>query len=185
MLPTSNAGTNASAANVSQDYDIVIIARPLTADFSPISLDNIPAIPPTFRGHYHTTYTYLVQGQLNASRLGVADDGGFGRPPTNFFFIDPKERLASISRLRPVDADFSLSSSDEATLEGVYKIFSRERLSPAAIGEFFIGEPETVDAVDWLAYPHYPSNKVCTIIRLKQCCEAASFLCGSGSGYKF
>ena len=117
----------------------------------PLKLTHLPPPLPAFPGHYHHTYTYLIHGQLNASRLGLSDSDELAN---NHFFITPSERIASLSRLTPVDDD----EVDEEGDGGVYKMFARESLTAAEIGEYFTAV-HSLQTVDWLAYPHYPSNK--------------------------
>ena len=49
-----------------EEYDVVVVATPLTADVSQIKLPG----ELTFPGHYHTTVATIVQGQLNPEAAG-------------------------------------------------------------------------------------------------------------------
>ena len=49
-----------------EEYDVVVVATPLTADVSQIKLPG----DLTFPGHYHTTVATIVQGQLNPEAAG-------------------------------------------------------------------------------------------------------------------
>jgi hypothetical protein len=149
------AGDTGGNRTESKLYDMVIIASPLTPDKSKLILKNLPPLPPAVvNGRYHHTYTYLIHGTINVTRLG----GEEGDPafPSDHFFIDPTERIASLSRLVPVDFDPETETASE--LPEVYKMFSRELLPRESIEEFFT-EIRSLQTVDWLAYPHYPSNK--------------------------
>jgi hypothetical protein len=144
----------------SELYDMVIIASPLTSDMSQLKLTNMPPLPPAVSaGRYHHTYTYLINGQLNGTRLGGGD--GTAAVADDHFFIDPTERIASLSRLVPVD---SSESEDSTLLPDVYKMFSREPLKQADIEEFFT-QIHSFQTVNWPAYPFYPSNKEHTYIQ--------------------
>lgn len=139
-----------------RDYDLVIVARPLTPDQpSPLKLPASAVSPPLAPadGRYHHTYTYLVHARhLNGSRLGAEDERA--ALPDSLFFIDPVERLASISRLRPVNSDLAKESEEGS----VYKIFSGSQLTKEDLAGYFVGI-KSVQPVDWLAYPHYSSNE--------------------------
>ena len=49
-----------------EEYDVVVVATPLTADVSQIKLPGELSFP----GHYHTTVATIVQGQLNPEAAG-------------------------------------------------------------------------------------------------------------------
>ena len=49
-----------------EEYDVVVVATPLTADVSQIKLPGDVSFP----GHYHTTVATIVQGELNPEAAG-------------------------------------------------------------------------------------------------------------------
>ena len=125
-----------------QDFDIVVVAFPLTKDKSKVKLINIPEVYP---GEYQRTLAYLVHGTLNTAALGFNTDWSVTK---NIFFTDRADPVASISFLLPVD----FAPSQE--VPSVYKVFSREKLSRELLHEYF-SVIDDVELVDWLAYPNY------------------------------
>ena len=141
-----NLGYTTEMRTETAEFDIVVLALPLTQDTKSLQLVGVPEAK-TFPGKYQRTLAYIVQGSLNYTALGVTVDWA---QTENFFFVDAAEPIASIGRLTPVDYNPD-SDKDMAT---VYKIFSRSDLSKSEIGKYFSSEI-SVNTLDWLAYPDY------------------------------
>ena len=126
-------------------YDVIIIATPLTADTSDLRVDGERMVVP---GSYHRTVATLVQAELNVSSLGVA---AADWETSHYFFVAPEFPVWSVETMTPVD----YSPERDAELPPVYRLFSHQPLTEAALSKMF-SSIRHVSETDWLAYPHYP-----------------------------
>jgi len=126
---------------VTEEFDIVIIATPLTEDKTILKLSIDNQIQ-SFAGSFQRTLAYIVHGELSP-RFGV-------EPDDNLFFIDKDDVVASLSLITPVDYD----PDKDTTLPHVYKLFSREYLSDEQLAKYFSSVKDK-KIIDWLAYPDY------------------------------
>jgi prenylcysteine oxidase/farnesylcysteine lyase len=126
---------------VTEEFDTVIIATPLTQDKTILKL-SIDGQVQKFPGSFQRTLAYIVHGELNP-RFGVDVDD-------NLFFIDEDDVVASVSMLTPVDYD----PDKDSTRPSVFKLFSRQELSDDDLAKYFTSIQEK-KVIDWLAYPDY------------------------------
>lgn len=107
-----------------ENYDIVIIAKPLTDDLNmPIEFHNFDSTKNfKFPGQYQITYATFVKGTLRPSYFGCEDSFDA------IFSCDPnKTSVSSISRLSTV----------EGIVSDVWKIFSKISLEREVINKIF------------------------------------------------
>jgi len=126
----------------SMEYDIVIVATPLTADKSNITI--LPSSP-KFPGSFHTTVATVVEGEL----IPPMSEDYF---TTTNFYLSPDNFLVSIARLSPVDYD---PTKDKPA--SVFKIFSTRSLTRTELSALF-SDIKSVKVTPWLAYPSYSVN---------------------------
>eukprot|EP00088_Acartia_fossae_P008515 TRINITY_DN14071_c0_g1_i3.p1 TRINITY_DN14071_c0_g1~~TRINITY_DN14071_c0_g1_i3.p1 ORF type:complete len:499 (-),score=69.80 TRINITY_DN14071_c0_g1_i3:229-1698(-) len=126
---------------ISNEFDIVIIATPLTIDKTILKL-RINGEDQSFPGSFQRTLAYIVHGELNSD---FGDD-----PNDNLFFIDKDDVVASVSMLTPVNYD----PATDHELPHVFKLFARQELSKEELGKYF-SKIEELQLIDWLAYPNY------------------------------
>ena len=122
----------------SVDYDIVVIATPLTADKSNLTI--LPSSP-EFPGSFHTTVATIVEGDLIPTGT------------TTNIYLSPNNFLASIERIYPVDYDPVKDSPPPS----VYKLFSKRALTMTELSSFFTSI-KSVKVTPWLAYPDFSVN---------------------------
>jgi len=146
---TSSAGgyqvkysTDSSELEVEQ-FDLVVIASPLTSDKSGISV--LPSSL-VFPGSYHNTVATIVRGELIPQGIGYSDSS------TTFtnFFLTPTNPLVSVAKLSPVD----YNPVKDKDLPPVFKVFSTRPLSSTELSTMF-SNIHSVNVTDWLAYPSY------------------------------
>ncbi|XP_044007427.1 prenylcysteine oxidase-like isoform X2 [Aphidius gifuensis] len=128
-----------------ENYDIVIIGKPLTDDHDmPIKFRNFDSTKNfKFPGKYQITYATFVKGTLRPSYFG--DEDFFDA----IFSCDPnKTTISSISRLETV----------KGTVSDVWKIFSKTSLERQVINKIF-SEVVYVKEVKWKAYPQYNTRQ--------------------------
>jgi len=128
---------------VTKQFDLVVIASPLTSDKSTISIS-----PPTqvFPGSYHTTVATIVRGELIPQGIGYSDNSS---TLTNFY-LSHNSTLVSVAKLSPVD----YNPSTDRFLPPVFKVFSTKPLAPHELSTMF-SSIFSVSVFDWLAYPSY------------------------------
>ncbi|KAK7068469.1 Prenylcysteine oxidase-like [Halocaridina rubra] len=131
----------------SQDYDIVIIATPLTEDKSIIKFVNFTE-ELQFPGRYERIVCTMVQGELRPESLKMMRDEQLDE----ILVTNPRLIFNSFGKQYPVDADCAKSYPD------VWKIFSPRPISEDQMRVFF-EESNSTNVIDWLAYPHYDSNQ--------------------------
>ncbi|XP_033222178.1 prenylcysteine oxidase 1-like isoform X2 [Belonocnema kinseyi] len=133
---------------VSDFYDIVIIATPLTVDQEyPIKFEEFP--PETlfhFPGKYQTTVATFVHANLNTFHFGLEDeiDAVYSCNP-NF---------TNISSVGKVD---SVSEPKKGTLK-TWKVFTKENMTPAFMNKIF-SQVGDFKVKSWkAAYPRYSTE---------------------------
>ncbi|XP_064118017.1 prenylcysteine oxidase 1-like [Macrobrachium nipponense] len=131
-----------------QDYDIVIIATPLTEDKSNIKFTNFTE-ELKFPGRYERIVCTMVQGKLVPETLKFTDDD----PLDEILVTNPRLIFNSFGKQFPVD----LEDCSE-NLPDVWKIFSPNPLPEEQLNIFF-KERNSTHVIDWLAYPHYESDQ--------------------------
>jgi len=134
-----------SSVTVSDQFNIVVIASPLTADNSVMKLESISD---TFPGSYHTTIATIVRGELVPEEAGYKNQD-FVVTPNNFYLSDDYP-MWSIEKLTPVDYNLP----EDVDLPPVYRIFSVKPLSDNQLNTLFTNVTSVV-VTKWLAYPSY------------------------------
>lgn len=130
-------------------YDIVIIATPLTEDRQTnIQFTNFPKSL-TFPGVYHRTVCTIVHGKLNLTYFGFKDKKD---TIDEILSISQSLLFSSAGRLNPVDYKPSEGVFD------VWKVFSQKPLTKLQLNTLFL-EQKNVKVIDWLAYPHYQTER--------------------------
>jgi len=134
---------NSDRKLINEQFDLVVIASPLTSDKSLISIS-----PPTqvFPGSYHTTVATIVRGELKPQGIGYGDNSS---TLTNFY-ISPTSTLVSIAKLTPVD----YNPSKDKSLPPVFKVFSTRELTSLELSTMF-SSVHSINVFNWLAYPSY------------------------------
>lgn len=131
-----------STDSMTSNYDIVIIAAPLTYDQEfPIEFVGFPdnlVLP----GDYQTTYATFINGDLNPKYFDLQEtlDAILSCNPN-------KTKISSIGRLNSVDGPNEISSQ-------IWKIFSKESVETNLIDNMFSHVIEKKE-IAWKAYPHY------------------------------
>ena len=159
-LNTDNTYT-VSYEEVTDIFDVVIIAHPL--NLSDIKFNNFanPIYTPSAKTPYHRTVATFVKGEPNPEF--------FGYPGQNYPRNFPLTILTNNMEGCPVDFN-SLSQNIPATIDEqeariyakplrdlptqVFKVFSRYPLTESDLSQLF----RSIDSVavrDWLAYPQY------------------------------
>ncbi|KAG7159989.1 Prenylcysteine oxidase-like [Homarus americanus] len=132
----------------SQDYDIVVIAAPLTKDNNNIKFVNFTK-EFDFPGHYERIICTMVQGKVTPESLLLTPDDAIDE----ILVTNPKLMFNSFGKQCPVDAhDYSYDNPD------VWKIFSSAPLEEDQLNIFF-SKRNSTNVIDWLAYPHYDSDQ--------------------------
>ncbi|XP_011301154.1 prenylcysteine oxidase [Fopius arisanus] len=129
------------------EYDIVIVTAPLTSDHRMlIEFQNFPNNENfIFSGNYQTTYATFIEGELNHTYFG-GDSSIQGILSCN----PEKTIVSSVGKLSSVEGEES----------SVWKIFTRNPLTPDIIGRMFskIDEKTGPITYEWKAYPRYSVN---------------------------
>ena len=110
---------------VSNIYDIIIIATPLTDDQeNPIEFENFPPeVLLHFPGKYQTTIATFAQGNLNPFHFGLKDE------IDAIYSCNPNiTKISSIGKLN------SVSEPNMGTFK-TWKIFSREPMTPVFVNK--------------------------------------------------
>merc|ERR1719508_5350 len=135
--------TDSSGSNfVTEQFDMVVIASPLTSDKSSISV--LPSSQ-VFPGSYHTTVATIVRGDLIPEGIGYKDNSS--STLTNFY-LSPTS--VSVAKLSPVD----YNPLTDNNLPPVFKVFSTRLLTSTELSTMF-SSIQSVIVSDWLAYPSY------------------------------
>ena len=82
---------------LTEQFDLVIIAAPLTSDKTSLSV--LPSSQ-AFPGSYHTTVANIVRGELIPEGIGYSDNST--STPNNFYFFN-NYPMWSVEKLTPVD----------------------------------------------------------------------------------
>lgn len=132
----------------SQDYDVVIVATPLTKDKSNIKLVNFTK-EFEFPGHYERIVCTMVQGKLRPETLKFTEED----PLDEVLVTNPRLIFNSFGKQYPVNVHDCSKGFPE-----VWKIFSSKPLPKDQLDIFFEKRNST-HVIDWLAYPHYDSDQ--------------------------
>lgn len=131
-----------------QDYDIVVLATPLTKDKSNITFVNFTK-DFNFPGHYERIICTMVQGKLRPESILLPE----GDHIDEILVTNPRLIFNAFGKQYPVDCgDCSQQYPD------VWKIFSPNPLGEDQLNIFF-EERNSTNIIDWLAYPHYDSDQ--------------------------
>ncbi|XP_012527010.1 prenylcysteine oxidase [Monomorium pharaonis] len=130
---------------MTSNYDIVIIAAPLTSDQEfQIKFVGFPH-DLVFPGKYQTTYATFVKANLNLKYFGLQD------PMNSILSCNPnKTKISSIGKQESVDGSVTKDPP-------IWKVFSRESLESTFIHDIFSHVVEKKE-IAWKAYPHYSTN---------------------------
>uniref|UniRef100_H3AC38 Prenylcysteine oxidase 1 like n=2 Tax=Latimeria chalumnae TaxID=7897 RepID=H3AC38_LATCH len=142
--------------NQSDLYDIVIIAFPLHHEMANITFEDFKPPITAFPGSYHHTVSSIIHGYLNSSYFGFPDPKLF--PFASILTTDsPDLFFSSIGNICPVNISsaFRRKQPQEAA---IWKVFSHQPLSKQELKTLFRSYYSVQDT-DWLAYPHYNSDK--------------------------
>lgn len=131
-----------------QDYDIVIIAAPLTEDKRKFKFVNFTE-EFSFPGRYERILCTMVQGKVNPKSLLLTED----TMVDGILVTNPRLIFNAFAKQSPVE-----STDCPVCLPTVWKIFSPVPLGEEQLSIFFEKRNST-DIIDWLAYPHYDSNQ--------------------------
>lgn len=144
-----------SSNDLTEKFDLVILAAPLTSDKMSLSL--LPSSL-VFPGSYHTTVATLVRGELIPKGIGYESKSTV--TPNNFY-LSPKYPMWSVEKLTPVDYNKALDTD----LPTVYKLFSSRPLSNTELSTMF-SDIKSVSVTNWLAYPSYSVHDDLTSFQL-------------------
>ena len=136
--------TEQSSDILTEQFDLVIIAAPLTSDKTSLSV--LPSSQ-VFPGSYHTTVATIVQGELIPEGVGYSDNSS--STPNNFY-LSNNYPMWSVEKLIPVD----YNPAEDQNIHSVYKLFSSHTLSSAELSTMFTNT-QSVSSTSWLAYPSY------------------------------
>uniref|UniRef100_A0A2P2I199 Prenylcysteine oxidase 1-like n=1 Tax=Hirondellea gigas TaxID=1518452 RepID=A0A2P2I199_9CRUS len=134
-----------------QDYDVVIIATPLTADKSDIKFVNTTTKKRDFPGTFERITATFVEGRIRneAFKLPASDS------IDEILSVNPALVYNSIGLLHGVDEDESAEDGRcSKQSKAVYKLFSPQPLTKEQLKLIF-SEINATKVVDWRAYPHY------------------------------
>lgn len=134
-----------STDSMTSNYDIVIIAAPLTHDQE--FLIEFVDFPDdlVFLGDYQTTYATFINGDLNPRYFDLQE------ALSVILSCNPnKTKISSIGKVNPVDGSTDISSQ-------IWKIFSRESVETNLLNNMFSHVTEKKE-IAWKAYPHYSST---------------------------
>nr|CAD7586280.1 unnamed protein product [Timema genevievae] len=143
---------NIETENNTSDYDIVIVAAPLTEDTRRgIEFSDFP-VDFSFPGEYHRTVCTMVHGKINHTWFGFKDESDMldGVLTTKLGL-----QFNSLGKQNPVD--YSSKTNNKANKLDVWKIFAQTQLQPQFLSELF-SEIKEVTFINWLAYPHYEAK---------------------------
>nr|CAD7411179.1 unnamed protein product [Timema poppensis] len=143
---------NIETENNTSDYDIVIVAAPLTEDTRRgIEFSDFP-VDFSFPGEYHRTVCTMVHGKINHTWFGFKDESDMldGVLTTKLGL-----QFNSLGKQNPVD--YSSKTNNKANKLDVWKIFAQTQLQPQFLSELF-SKIKEVTFINWLAYPHYEAN---------------------------
>ncbi|CAG5123929.1 unnamed protein product [Candidula unifasciata] len=138
----------------SREYDIVVVATPVSGTKHRISFIDFPNPMTPFVQDYHTTIAMFVQGRINSTTFKLSHQDEF---PTDLFTVSPDLFFNSIGKLSSVNP----GSRSEATGQkesAVWKTFLNKVPTEEQINQLFENRSD-LRLVDWLAYPEYrPGN---------------------------
>ncbi|XP_063611901.1 prenylcysteine oxidase 1-like isoform X2 [Penaeus indicus] len=126
-----------------QNYDLVVVAAPLTKDKTSIKFVNFTK-DFTFPGHYQKIFCTMVHGKLRPESVKLTEGDSIDEvliTNTSLFFN-------SLGKQSPTEVKCTEQYPD------VWKIFSGSSLRGEHLNAFF-KEIESFHEVEWLAYPHY------------------------------
>ncbi|KYM93830.1 Prenylcysteine oxidase [Cyphomyrmex costatus] len=130
---------------MTSNYDIVIIAAPLTSDqefqieFAEFP-DNL-----VFPGKYQTTYATFIKADLKPKYFGLQE------PLDGILSCNPnKTTISSVGKVGPVDGSIRKDPQ-------VWKVFSRKPLESSLIHDMFSKVIEKKE-IAWKAYPRYSTK---------------------------
>lgn len=144
-----------SSDGLTEKFDLVIIAAPLTSDKASLSV--LPSSQ-VFPGSYHTTIATIVRGELISEGIGYNNNSTI--TPNNFY-LSPTYPMWSVEKLTPVDYNRVLDTN----LPPVYKLFSSHPFSSTELSTMF-SDIKSVSVTNWLAYPSYSVNDDLTSFQL-------------------
>ena len=130
--------------SVTEQFDMIVIATPLTTDKARISV--LPSSQ-MFPGSYHTCVATIVRGDLIPQAVGYKDNSS--STPNNFY-LSPTSPMWSVEKLSPVD----YNRNTDNHLPPVFKLFSSRPLTSTELSTMF-STIHSVSVTDWLAYPSY------------------------------
>lgn len=125
-----------------REYNIVVVAKPIHADFSSIKFEGFTTPIKTYPQRYHKLTATMIQGVPNVTYFGVDSPENF---PTSLLTSNADVYFNSIGKHEPVNQEAGPS---------VYKIFTNTPLSKEKLSTYFKSEDD-VRMVDMLAYPEY------------------------------
>lgn len=132
----------------SQDYDIVVVAAPLTEDKRTFQFVNFTEAL-DFPGRYERIVCTMVQGKLNPESLLLTKD----TMVDDVLVTNPRLVFNSFGKQFPVG-----DKGCPSDIPDVWKIFSAAPLGEDQLNIFF-DKRNSTDIIDWLAYPHYDSDQ--------------------------
>lgn len=132
-----------TGAELSNIYNIVVLAHPITDDCKdPIEFVNFPN-PIKVKGKYHRTVSTIISGNLNESYFGIKEKKVLDLVINN----DVSKVINSVGKVHPV-------TTGKSTESNVWKIFSKRPLTESELDDLF-SQRSQCTVVDWLAYPQY------------------------------
>ncbi|XP_014225239.1 prenylcysteine oxidase-like isoform X1 [Trichogramma pretiosum] len=127
------------------EYDIVIIAAPMTNDhFSSVIFEGFDD-DLTFSGTYQTTIATFVSGEVDFSYFDLDED------IQGIMSCEPEKTIiSSIGKLSSVEGTKNPKTN-------IWKIFSRKKLNQTLLNKMF-KNIEEIQEISWKAYPKYSSS---------------------------
>uniref|UniRef100_A0ABD2WI66 Prenylcysteine lyase domain-containing protein n=1 Tax=Trichogramma kaykai TaxID=54128 RepID=A0ABD2WI66_9HYME len=127
------------------EYDIVIIAAPMTNDhYSSVIFEGFDD-DLTFSGTYQTTIATFVSGEVDFSYFDLDED------IQGIMSCEPEKTIiSSIGKLSSVEGTKNPKTN-------IWKIFSRKKLNQTLLNKMF-KNIEEIQEISWKAYPKYSSS---------------------------
>lgn len=114
---------------MTSNYDIVIIAAPLTSD-QELQIEFVGFPNLTFSGNYQTTYATFVKANLNPKYFGLQE------ALNSILCCNPnKTKISSVGEVNPVDGSKEMLMAKKNP--SVWKIFSRKPMETSFIHDMF------------------------------------------------
>lgn len=133
--------------DTSKNYDVVIVATPLTSDAKlRVKFTGFPN-EIKLNGKYHRTVATIVHGRINYKYFAFDSEHSF----PNLILSVGDTFFNSLGKISPVK-----SSAEHIN---IWKVFSSVPLNNTELDKLFMERYDT-QVFDWLAYPHYTTYDI-------------------------